>query len=99
MLILIFLLIVGAGFTFLSTQNSVVVSLTFLNYHFSDQPINYVIMSSVLVGAILTALIKTRYETFFGKIVEVFSVSEKDPTIHYAVVSRCVSDWCNRHHF
>ncbi len=53
MLVFIFLLFVGAGFTFLSMQNTGVVSLTFLQYHFSDLPVNYVIIGSMLLGALL----------------------------------------------
>ncbi|NCS97333.1 MAG: DUF1049 domain-containing protein [Candidatus Pacebacteria bacterium] len=54
MLIFIFLLILGAGITFLSMQNTEVITLTFLNYVFPDLPINYVIIGSILLGAVLS---------------------------------------------
>ncbi|MCB9813163.1 MAG: LapA family protein [Pseudomonadales bacterium] len=57
MLILIFLILVGAGFTFLSMQNTQLVSLNFLNYSFSNLPINYVIIGSILLGVILAFFI------------------------------------------
>ncbi len=57
MLILIFLLLVGAGFTFLSLQNTAIVSLNFLNYNFPNLPINYVIIGSILFGVVLAYFI------------------------------------------
>lgn len=57
MLILIFLLVVGAGFTFLSLQNTDVVSLSFLSYSFPNLPVNYVIIGSILLGVILAFFI------------------------------------------
>ena len=53
MLSLIFLLVVGAGITYLSVQNTAVVSLRFLEYTFTDLPIYYVIIGSILVGVLL----------------------------------------------
>ncbi len=53
MITLLFLILFGAGFTFLSMQNTEVVSLNFLNYYFPNVPINYVILGAMLVGVIL----------------------------------------------
>ena len=53
MLSLIFLLIIGAGITYLSVQNTAIVSLTFLDYTFKDLPIYYVILGSILFGVVL----------------------------------------------
>lgn len=38
-------------------QNTALVSLTFLNYTFSDLPVHYVITGSVLVGVVLAYFI------------------------------------------
>ncbi len=57
MLSLIFLLVVGAGITFVSLQNTAVVSLTFLNYTFPNLPIHFVIIGSIVVGVVLAYLI------------------------------------------
>ncbi|MBP7843150.1 LapA family protein [Candidatus Woesebacteria bacterium] len=53
MLSLIFLIVVGTGITFLSMQNTAVVSLNFLDYTFPDLPIYYVIIGSLLAGVVL----------------------------------------------
>ena len=53
MLSLIFLLVVGTGITFLSMQNTEVVTLNFLDYTFTNLPIYYVIIGSILTGVVL----------------------------------------------
>lgn len=57
MLSLIFILLVGAAITFLSLQNTAVVSLTFLTYTFPNLPIHFVIIGSILVGVVLAYII------------------------------------------
>lgn len=57
MLSLIFLLVVGAAITFVSLQNTAVVSLTFLTYTFNNLPIHFVIIGSILVGVLLAYII------------------------------------------
>lgn len=57
MLSLIFLLVVGAIITFLSIQNTAVVTLIFLNFTFENLPIYFVIIGSVLFGVVLAYLI------------------------------------------
>lgn len=57
MLMLIFLIVVGAAFSFFSLQNTDVVTLSFLNYDFPNLPINYVIIGSILFGVILAYII------------------------------------------
>lgn len=57
MLSLIFLLLVGAAITFVSLQNTAVVSLTFLSYTVADLPIHFVIIGSILVGVLLAYII------------------------------------------
>jgi len=57
MLSLIFLLIFGSAIAFLSLQNTMPVTLTFLHYTFKNWPLSYVIIASMLVGIILSYLI------------------------------------------
>lgn len=53
MLSLIFLLVIGTGITYLSLQNTEVVTLTFMDYTFADLPIYSVIIGSLLTGIVL----------------------------------------------
>ncbi len=53
MLSLILLLLVGAGITFISMQNTAEVSLTFLHYTIPNLPLYSVIIASILIGVVL----------------------------------------------
>jgi lipopolysaccharide assembly protein A len=57
MLSLILLLVFGSGLTFISMQNTQEVSLTFYRYTFSNLPVYFVILGSILVGVILAYFI------------------------------------------
>lgn len=57
MLFLIFLLILGFSISFLSLQNTQLVSLRFLEYSLSDLPLYYVIIGAILTGISLAYVI------------------------------------------
>ncbi len=57
MLSLIFLLLAGAAITFVSLQNTGEITLTFLTFTFTNLPVPFVILGSVLVGVLLAYVI------------------------------------------
>lgn len=57
MLILILLLILGAGMAYLSKFNAMIVSVNFGSYVVNDIPLFYVIIGSLVTGLILSYLI------------------------------------------
>ena len=57
MLSLIILLIAGSVIAFLSLQNTMLVSLNFLDYTIPNIPLYYVIIGSMLVGLLLSYVI------------------------------------------
>jgi len=57
MLILILLLILGAGMAYLSKFNDMLVSVSFGSYIISDIPLFYVIIGSLVTGLILSYLV------------------------------------------
>lgn len=73
---LILLLVVGSLITYLSKFNSMLVSLNFGKYVFTDIPLFYVIIGSLLVGLVLSyvAFLSTRISNSFklrGKDIEI----------------------------
>jgi uncharacterized membrane protein len=67
MLNIIFLLITGSVFAYISRDNLVPVTLNIAHYTFNSIPLFYVIMGSLLVGLIFSYIVQ-----LFGSITTVF---------------------------
>ena len=73
---LIIILVVGSIIAYLSLQNTMVVSLYFLDYTIPNLPLYYVIIGSMLVGLLLSYVIYLVHSIGVS-----FSLSKKDKKI------------------